>query len=355
MDPADDAFVDTTEGGFWFDLTQAPALEIDRLWDFLGTEVPMVMFPPYAYGGYLDEWGVTLNVARKPSARATGTVRFTGDEGTFVATNAQVSTPQLDPDSDPVTYETTASGVIPAGGILDLPVQALLAGSAGNQAGGAVSVLDSPVAGVSAVTNLDAITGGADVEGDEAYRDRLLLEFSSTQGGGTVTDYKRWALAYPGVGYATVEPLWAGNGTVRVIVTDQDNNPASGTVTSGLQVQLDPVAGQGLGLAPIGAAVTVATPTLLTVNVAAALSLLSGYTLDGTGGTTAVRDDIGEAIRAYVDQLDPGDDVVLEHVKARLFSVLGVYDVSGVTLNGIAANVAVGALQVARTGTVTLA
>lgn len=352
--PSDDDFIDTTEGGFWFDMTQAPALEVDRLWDFLGTEVPTAMYPSYAFGEYLDEWGVTLNVPRKASVQATGVVTFTGEPGTPIATHVEVSAPQTDPDADPVGFETTASGVIPAGGTLDLPIQALAAGAGGNQPAGAVSVLESPVDGVASVANALATSGGADVESDDLYRERILLEFSAAGGAGTVADYQRWALSFSPVGHATVEALWAGNGSVRVIVTDQDNNPVSPTVVDGLQALLDPIPGQGAGLAPIGAIVTVATPTTVPITVAGTVSLLSGYSLDGTAGSVGVRQPLIDAITEYINSLEPGEDVVLEHVKSRFFTVEGVYDVSGVTLNGAASNVAIASLEVAVTQAVNL-
>ena len=238
---------------------------------------------------------------------------------------------------------------------MQVPVEAVETGSAGNVASATVAVLLSPVAGVTAITNTDAISGGADVETDDAYRDRILLEYASPRGGGTVGDYQRWALAYAPVGFATIDPLWAGASTVRVIVTDVSNNPVSASVISGLQALLDPVAGQGQGLAPIGATVTVATPAVVTITVSATVAMLAGYTLDGTGGTVAVRSGIEDAIKSYIDKLTPGADVVREKVASQFFLVEGVYDVSNVQLNGAASNVALTSMQVARTGTITLA
>jgi uncharacterized phage protein gp47/JayE len=355
LDPNDTAFLDTTEGGIYFDLTQTAALEIERLWDALSTEIPAAMFPAFAWGTYLDEHGITVNLVRKDQVKATGIVTFTGTVGTLIATGTQVATAQTDPDADPITFVTTASATIPAGGFVDVPVEAVLAGTISNVASGAVSVLLSPVAGIASLANAAATAGGADVESDASFRERILLEYGQPHGAGTAADYKRWAIAYAPVGFATVEPLWNGAGTVRVVVTDQSNNPVSTPVVNGLQALLDPTPGAGAGLAPIGAIVTVATPTLVTINVSATVTLLSGYTFDGAGGTVAVRTAIQDAIKAYINRLAPGDDVIREHVVSQFFTVEGVYDVSNVLLNGSATNVAISALQIARTGSVTLA
>jgi uncharacterized phage protein gp47/JayE len=355
LDPNDPAFLDTTEGGLWYDLSQTVALEQERQWDALGSEVPAALFPVFAWGEYLDEHGVTINLERKDAVAATGMLTFTGAVGTLIATGVQMGTLQTDPDADPITFRTSASATIPAGGSVDVPIEAVEAGSAGNVASATITVLLSPVAGVSAITNIDATTGGADVETDDAYRVRILLEYANPSGGGTVADYQRWALAYAPVGFATVDSLWNGAGTVRVVITDVNNSPVSAAVISGLQNLLDPVAGQGQGLAPIGATVTVATPALVPINVSATVAMNAGYTLDGAGGTVAVRGGIEEAIRAYIDKLKPGDDVVRERVASQFFQVEGVYDVTNVMLNGAASNVTLTSMQVARTGTVTLA
>ena len=231
-----------------------------------------------------------------------------------------------------------------------LPVEAVEPGASGNVPPGAITQLLTPIQGVS-VTNPMPTSGGADVESDELLRKRVLLEFSSRPGAGTVADYERWALGYAPVGYATVEPLWSGAGTVRVIVTDQDNNPVAPSVVTGLQQWLDPVPGEGRGQAPIGAIVTVITPTTVLVDVAASLVLWTGYSLDGAAATIAVRADIEAAVTDYIDRLKPGEDVVLHNVRSQIFKVPGVYDVPSVTLEGAATNLAIAATQIALTQT----
>jgi uncharacterized phage protein gp47/JayE len=241
-----------------------------------------------------------------------------------------------------------------------ISVEAVEPGAEGNVPAGAISQLVSPVSGVTAVSNPSPTSGGAGVETDDLYRTRLLLEYGAAQGSGNIDDYKRWALDYPPIGFVTVEPEWLGanTGTVRVIITDQANNPMAASVVAGLQARLDPVAGLGQGLAPIGAKVTVTTPTQVTVAVAATLTLRTGYSLDGAGGTIAVRAAVEQALSDYIDSLAAGEDVILNHVEARFFAVEGVYNVAGVTLNGAAANVAIGSgtpPEVPTLGAVTLA
>jgi uncharacterized phage protein gp47/JayE len=422
IDPTSDRYIDLTPGGFYWDVTQAILLEVERLWDMASTEVPAVAFLTYAWGEYLDLHGEVLNRPRKEATKASGTVTFTGDEGTVIGTGVQVGTAQVDPEQDPVVVATTESGTIPVAGTLDLAVEALESGAAGNVAANTLTQVLTPIAGATGVTatNAQALLGGQEVESDELYRARLLLEFAGTQGAGTTADYERWALAYTGVGFVTVEPNWQGPGTVRVVVMDSGNDPVPASVVEGLQAQLDPWAasttlagdttfptatvtvastadfatsgrfyvggnavsytgktattftgctggtgtvlagsavtqgGSGEGLAPIGAEVLVATGSVVAINVVATVVHRTGYSLDGAGGTGATRGAIEAALATYIDRLPPGEDVILNHVEAVFFRVEGVYNVTGLTLNGSAADVALSPLQVAQLGTVTL-
>jgi uncharacterized phage protein gp47/JayE len=420
--PASDDFVDVTTGGYFADVAQALAIEQERLWDFGSTEVPAVAFITTAWGRYLDMHGDVLGVPRKAAAFASVIAHFTGTNGTQVGTNFQIATLPTDPDQDPVVFQTTTSGTI-AAGVLDLPVVAIETGVAGNVPVGALSQFESATpTGLTAVTNLAPTAGGAEPESDQAYRARLLLEFGSTPGAGTIGDYQRWALAYPGVGAVAVEPVWAGDGSVRVVVLDANNNPVGPATVSGLQAVLDPfffttltvgdtdlsltniinvidagsntpnagsfyvsgqrisytgktatsftgctggsgtilagsqvaMGGQGRGKAPIGAEVLVTTAASLIVPVVGTVTHRPGYSLDGTNGTTATRVPLIGALADYINSLPPGEDIPVDHARARFFTVPGVWRVSGVTVSGQTDLRVVSALEVPVLGSVTL-
>jgi len=464
LDPSDPSFIDTTEGGFFWDLTQPAVLECVRLWDFLGTEMVMAAFPGTAWGSYLDAHGETVNLPRNDEVAASGTVLFTGDAGTLIAAGTQVATVQPDPSStvDPISFATDASitlmatpgpvsltatpsatgGTLPPGvyyyvvtaigpdgetiasnevsvtlsgatssvalawsayagatgyniyrggtalaeTLLASPagtgttytdtgasaqtatpaptnsvgITAQVPGSAGNVGSNTITQILSPQQGAPTVTNPQPTSGGSDVESDERYRLRILAEYGKSSGSGNISDYVKWGLSLPQVGFVTVQPLWNGAGTVRVIITDPDNHPNSASVVSALQLLLDPVAGQGMGLAPIGAIVTVTTPSLLTVAVAAQVVFQSGYSLDGAAGTVPTRATITAALNSYLNGLAPGEDAILTAVIRQIMSVPGVEDVTGPggtglpQLNGASTNVAVGPLQVSSAGTINL-
>lgn len=353
VDPESDLWLDTTPGGFWYDITQAFVLEAVRMWDFLTVELPAAVFPSFSWGEYLDLHGEALDLPRLDEERAVGEVTLFGDDGIVIEVGVEVATVQSDPEEASVTFLTTDAGTINDGEVT-LPVEADEPGARGNVPAGAITQFLSPLEGIASVTNDEATAGGLDVETDEDYQARILLRLADPQGAGNIGDYERWALEDPAVGNVAVEPVWAGPGTVRVIVTDHDNRPVVTAVVDRLQATLDPVAGEGRGLAPVGATVTVATPAILTVAVTSDVTLEQGYTVDGALGTIGLQDKIEEAVRDYIDRLRPGEDVLLSRVAAAIISVPGVIDAQTITLNATAANLSVASLEVAQTGSVTL-
>jgi uncharacterized phage protein gp47/JayE len=355
VDPADPAFIDTSEGGIAWDLTQPFVIEVARFYDALGTEVPASVIPLFAYGEYLDYWGEVIGLPRKDEAPAVGVVRFVGTVGELVAPGTQVATLQSDPSIEPSIFEVTdTNGTIPGAGYIDLNVQATEPGVVGNVAAGTVTVLLTPNPEITAVTNLASISGGVEVESDEAYNARIMLEFQQPAGAGNQADYVRWALAHPGVSHATAQGLWNGPGTVLVTITDENNDPLSTTVVDELQAELDPVAQRGAGTAPVGALVTVATPTLLTINISATVSFEQGYSLDGASGTIPLRQPIIDSIAEYVEGLPAGQEVVYGHVEARFFQIEGVHDVTNLLVNGVTTNITLSPQQIPDLGSVTL-
>jgi hypothetical protein len=101
------------------------------------------------------------------------------------------------------------------------------------------------------------------------------------------------------------------------------------------------------GVAPIGAIVTVDTPAVVSIDVVATVTCETGYSLTGALGTVAIADAIEAALQEYIDSLAPGVDVVYRHVEAKFFTVTGVYDISGLTVEGGSSNVTIADDEVA--------
>lgn len=334
-----DEWTDTRQGAFFYITTQPGVREAARMYDLMGTEVPMASNPLWAWETYLDDHAAVQDLDRLPATFAEGVVTFSGPNGTVIPAGFTVGvTPSTDTEDAP-EYQTQADVTI-AAGTVNVAVVATEPGVKGNVGAGAVTAFSTPPPDGVTVTNAAAITGGTETQTDEGLRTRLLDRYIG-QGSGNQADYRRWTLDEPGVGRVSVISLWNGPGTVKVIPMTPEGGPVAAGVVASLQTRLDPVAGQGEGQAPVGATVTVQTATGLNVAVVADVTYESGYSVDGFGGTIAVGDLIRAAVESYVEGVGPGEEVVLTQVIGRIVSVIGVHDVAGVTLNGSAANISV--------------
>lgn len=279
---------------------------------------------------------ITPNLATKASAPVT----LSGANGTVIPAGSLVST------QGGIQYETTAEATIVSASI-DTSVRALITGTAGNVPTGAISSIPVSIPGVTAVTNASPAIGGTEQEGLESLRERILEAERLPATSGNEAHYKVWAKDVDGVGDARVLSLWAGAGTVKVILIDANKQPASGPIVTEAAAYIETQR-------PIGATVTVVSATALAINSSAALTLDSGYTLLGV--TPAVE----AAITAYLSGIafkGPNTAPVAvsyAQISTAILSVPGVLDHTGLLVNTGTANIAVSNTQVAIKGTVTL-
>lgn len=125
-------------------------------------------------------------------------------------------------------YESLADVRLTASTAL-VPIIALIPGAGANLQPGARLTLLKPINGVSAslIVESNGITGGADQEGLDGLRARVLGRFQEPPKGGTLGDYATWALeAHPAVTRAWVTEHEQGVGSVIVrIVCDNTSSP----------------------------------------------------------------------------------------------------------------------------------
>ena len=205
------------------------------------------------------------------------------------------------------------------------------------------------IQGLTSAQLTDILVAGDDEEDDESLRRRAIDALTEQPFGGNVADYKRVVLAIDGVGGLQVYPHWQGGGTVKLSVLGADWMPASAELVEAVQNTVDPPPDQGLGYgtASIGATVTVTAPEAVTVAVSASLSIGGGYTLD------QLRPLLVEAVEAYLLSIRQDWDtpetsgrtnyaswVYAARVTAAMLSVRGVINVTDLTLNGGAEDLA---------------
>lgn len=173
--------------------------------------------PFTAEGEWLAAWGALKSVYQKDATAATGkVVKFNGVAGRNIPAGSllnRINGVQYKLDrSVTIGDDRTGTGSITA--VFPDIGSSLTAADANAPANTALS-LDSAIDGVdNTVIATEAITGGANMESQEAFRQRVLQAYQSIAEGGSEDDYKRWALEVSGVTRAWVAPRLLGAGSV---------------------------------------------------------------------------------------------------------------------------------------------
>lgn len=327
--------LDKREGSFIWDALSPAALELAQLY----IQLDLVMqygFAQTTYGQYLDYRAGEHGLARKEATKATGQVTITGSSGTVVPAGSLLAT------GAGVQFETLAEVTIGETGSITTDVRAVEAGTRGNVPAATITVIPVSIAGVTAVTNMSSTTGGTDQETDAALLERLLEKVRTPATSGNIAHYLQWAKSVSGVGDAKVFPIWNGNGTVKVVIIDNNKQPTGAEIITNVAAYIEEVR-------PIGATVTVESATALNIDVVATLTLATGAVL------ADVKTAFEEALVSYLQQIAFKQSYVsYAQVGSLLLDTPGVLDYSDLTLNSGTGNVAIGDTQVAVKGTVTL-
>lgn len=274
------------------------------------------LFPHLSEDEFLVVQASLYGLTKNPATFAAGTYRFTGVDTTTVPSGTTVV---LDDGS---TYQTTAGGDIGdvTPGLLDLNIQADVAGVAGNLAASETMELETPITDIDSagtVDPTDGLVGGLDEETTEELRTRLLERWRTPPKGGNDEDYIGWAKEVSGTTRVWVHRHEDGLGTVTIRFV-QDNDTVSiipsGAEVTAVQTKID-------SERPTTAEVTVAAPTLSA----------TAFTIAITPDTTAVR----AAVTAELEDLaiqdaETGDGAVRGTIKlSRIQTFVG--NAEGVT------------------------
>lgn len=331
--------IDKTEGGFAHDFTRPAALEKAELLIAIN-EAIQVFFPEWSYAGYLDKLAAGAGLARKKATAAAGILSVSGVEGTTFEAGFRFCTPStaIAPN---VEFEVTQTTIIGDDGTAQVPVICTETGTVGNVPANSITLMSKPIGGVLKITNEKAITGGSELETDDALRQRIMERDRNNESSfvGNDSDYKRWAKEVDGVGTVVVVPEWqgTGTGTVKLIVMDVNGSPANDTILAAVYNHIISPANRDERLAPIGAILTVTTASPIAISISASITLESGA--DIAGVTEAFK----AAMLRYFEEAKAESSVRYTRVGSVLSETAGVLDYSAPTLklNGGTDNIAI--------------
>lgn len=290
--------------------------------------------PWTATGEFLQGWGAMKGVYIKPAAVASGSATFPGQVNQTLPAGTLINR------GDGQQYTVTSAGAVGSSGTVTVQIAAVadpagLVGAVGNTPAGTLLSLAQSVPGIQASGSAaTALTGGADLEDDEAYRARVLAAYQSTPQGGAQNDYITWALSVPGVTRAWCAPNGFGAGTVVVYVMLDGAESANGgfPVGSNGVSQFD----QGPGGVPRGVvatgdqlivadAIAPLQPVTALVYVVSPIAQPVSFTIKGVplASQTAVSLAIAGVFFQYGK---PGGSIPLQLIWSAIATVSGVSD-----------------------------
>lgn len=159
-------------------------------------------------------------------------------------------------------------------------------------------------------------------------------------------DVKKWLDT---VYVAAMQKKLTVGGTVKVVIVDSDDyGVASSALVQSVQQALDPEtdAGEGLGLAPIGHVVSVASADAVEMQIKTTVTFEEGYNWSNT--ITTMRD----AVSVYLLELRKAWSgisqivVRISQIENRILGVKGVVDVTDTKINDSSANLTLGKYEV---------
>lgn len=315
--------IDKRQGSIIYDALAPCCVELAQMYIKLNNIYDLV-FIDTAVGSALDALVKQNGITRKPATKA----YRKGEFNMVIPVGSRFSDGT---NSYIVTENLTGN---------DSELQCEQAGEVGNAYYGSLTPI-SYITGLTSAELTDIIDAGEDVETDTILRERYMDSVTAPQFGGNISDYQNKVKALIGVGGCKVIPIWDGGGTVKLIITSSTGGVPTPTLVSDVQAEVDPTGTQeGLGIAPIGHIVTVVGATGLDIAISATFTLQSGVIPADV--QTSVNNAVDEYFEYLSNQWDSEESLVvrISQIETRLLAISGVIDVTGVTINAVASNLA---------------
>lgn len=349
---------DKSEGSFFYDATKPAAIEFERKNKEI-QEVANKLDVENLEGEELERFVYQrTGQERKPATKATTIVIITGQEGAKISKSDLVG-------SDTVNFVSTEDKTVDATGRIEVLVECELAGSVGNVPAGAIKYFPVSIAGLTSVTNQEAVTNGYDAESDESLLERYYERIRTPATSGNKYHYKNWAKEVTGVGDAKVLPRWKAdktiatvksildtillNGTytneqvqniinkaiecalgIKVVVIDANKNPATDELVVKVYEHIEEER-------PIGPTVTVVSAISKNISITAKVRLAEGYRIQ------LVQDEFKKMLEQYRKDVAFKDSYIsYAAIGNILFAVDGVLDYTDLKLNNAMKNIALG-------------
>ncbi|MEW4025597.1 baseplate J/gp47 family protein [Bacillus siamensis] len=324
------ADIDTREGSVIYNALAPAAAELAKSYIWLDTVLELV-FSDTAQGEFLDRRAAEAGLERTAATKAVRAGEFTSGVKIPVGSRFFV---------DNLYFQYTADGTL----------ECETAGEAGNAniSGQNLLSLDT-IPGLQKAIVKEILIPGREEEDDNNLRERYFTRVRREAVSANKEHYKQWAEEVDGVGKAKVFPLWKGDGTVKIVVTDAKLEPASDILITKVRDYIDPEPGQGEGQAPIGAFVTVESAEWEEIEISASVLPEINSSID------QVKDEIEAGVLNLFKKMAFEDNVIrLSQINNIVYNSPSVSDYSDIKINGLAENLVLDDIEIPKLRQVTI-
>lgn len=293
-------------------------------------------FPQTAAGEYLERHAALRGLERRKATAAEGLIRFSVDSP--AGTDLPIAKGTVCATAGLIRFETVEQAVLPAGATqVEVTARAVEPGTAGNVPAGSILMMAVPPVGVSRCVNAAPFSGGADEEGDEALRERVLETYRRMPNGANAAFYEQGAMSFEQVCACAVLPRSRGVGTVDVVIATPTGLPGAAL--------LQEVEDYFQARREIAVDVEVKAPQVKPVDLSVQVTAGEGF----SSGEVKTR--VEKALQEYFSGERLGEDVLRAKLTQLIFSQPGV---ANCAVLAPAADVTVGAAELPQLGTLTV-
>ncbi|KRO16622.1 baseplate J/gp47 family protein [Lacticaseibacillus saniviri] len=283
--------VDKREGSIIYDALAPSAYAFAEMVIALQRNI-LDSYTQTATGEYLDYRGEERGLTRYQATKAVVTAKFLDSQG--ANTPVEIGDRFASIGASPYFY---AVSKLMDDGTAQLTAE--VAGDGPNHYLGQILPI-SPNDQVAYAEIIEMTIPARNTETDDDYRQRILNDYKTGAYGGNIADYQDMIASLGTVGAVQVYPTWEGGGTVKLVILDNDEMPASQQLQTDVKLAIDPAddPGQGIGMAPIGHEVTVVAPTARTIPITMTVQTETGSrTQELVDAVTKVLSDYFESVR----------------------------------------------------------
>lgn len=304
----------------------------------------------------LDSWMADFGLARLPATVARGSVvlsRYVPLAAALVPAGTLLRSADgslgFTVDADPANpaWDAAQQGFVLGAGVASVTVMASASagGVGGNVQPGAVALIGAALPGIDTVTNPAAFSGGLDAESDDALRQRFHNYMASRSRATPLAVMAAIGSVRQGLN-ATIAENTLPDGTARMgtftVTVDDGTGAPSGDLLASVSAAIEAVR-------PVGSSFSVQPPTRVAVDIALTVTVSAGASHDDAANA------VQAALMLYVNALPIGAGLAWSRLAQIAYDAAAtITNVTAVTLNGAAGDLAAPASGVIRIATVTV-